>query len=299
MKRTNSARKRSRFAAYVELTKPRILTMVLVTATLGFFMGGAGFHGFAAWDGLLSLLVGVAMTSAGSGALNHYLERDADARMDRTRHRPLPSGQVPAQHALLLGEYLVLGGVMLLIWRVNLITAFLALLTAFLYVLVYTPMKKWSWLNTLIGAVPGALPPMGGWTAATGELEAGAWVLFAILFIWQQPHFYSIAWIFRDDYARGGFKMLPSEDPDGHRTFRQMLGFSALLVPASLLPAWAGPHGLGAVYYTGAVLLGVLMFASCVPLARSGSTADARRVLRMSIVYLPALLALITLDLSV
>jgi protoheme IX farnesyltransferase len=286
-------------SAYIELTKPRILTMVLVTATLGFFMGGVGFHGFAAWDGLLSLLVGVAMTSAGSGALNHYLERDADARMERTRNRPLPSGQVPPQHALLMGEYLVLGGVMLLLWRVNLLTAFLALLTAFLYVLVYTPMKKWSWLNTLIGAIPGALPPMGGWTAATGEIEPGAWVLFAILFIWQQPHFYSIAWMFRDDYKRGGFKMLPSEDPDGHRTFRQMLGFSALLVPVSLLPALVGPHELGMLYYVGASVLGALMFASCIPLARTGSTADARRVLRMSILYLPLLLALITLDFSV
>ena len=299
MKLSKRARKRSLFAAYVELTKPRILTMVLVTATLGFFMGGAGFHGFAAWDGLLSLLVGVAMTSAGSGALNHFLERDADARMERTRNRPIPSGQVPAQHALLLGEYLVLGGVMLLLWRVNLITAFLALLTAFLYVLVYTPMKKFSWLNTLIGAVPGALPPMGGWTAATGELEAGAWVVFAILFLWQQPHFYSIAWIFRDDYSRGGFKMLPSEDPDGHRTFRQMLVYSALLVPVSLLPAWVGPHDLGTLYYVGAAILGMLMFGSCIPLVRSGSTADARRVLRMSILYLPALLALITLDFNV
>ena len=198
-----------------------------------------------------------------------------------------------------MGEYLVLGGVLLLLWRVNLLTAFLALLTAFLYVLVYTPMKKWSWLNTLIGAVPGALPPMGGWVAATGELEPGAWVLFAILFIWQQPHFYSIAWMFRDDYKRGGFKMLPSEDPDGRRTFRQMLGFSALLVPVSLLPALVGPHELGPLYYVGATVLGALMFASCIPLARTGSIADARRVLRMSILYLPLLLALITLDFSV
>lgn len=293
-----SARKRSLLAAYIELTKPRILAMVLVTATLGFFMGGVGFHGFAAWDGLLSLLIGVAMTSAGSGALNHYLEREADARMERTRNRPLPSGQVPPLHALMLGEYLVLGGILLLVWRVNLLTSFLALLTAFLYVLVYTPMKKWSWLNTLIGAVPGALPPMGGWTAATGGLEPGAWVLFAILFIWQQPHFYSIAWIFRDDYRRGGFKMLPCDDPNGRRTFRQILGFSALLVPVSMLPAWAGPYELGKIYYVGAAVLGLMMFASGVPLVRTGSTADARRVLRMSILYLPLFLALIALDIS-
>ncbi|MDZ4857801.1 MAG: heme o synthase [Candidatus Hydrogenedentes bacterium] len=294
MKIKNRNRPRSRVAAYIELAKPRILIMVLVTATLGFFMGGMGFHGFAAWDGLLFLLIGVSMTSAGSGALNHFLEQDSDACMDRTRNRPLPSGQVPAQHALLMGVYMVLGGTLLLLWTVNLLTAFLALLTAFLYVLVYTPMKKVSWLNTLIGAVPGALPPMGGWTAATNQVEAGAWVLFAILFIWQQPHFYSIAWIFRDDYTKGGFKMLPSEDPDGRRTFRQILGFSALLIPVSLLPTLIGVSG--PVYFVGALALGVMMFASCIPLVRTGATADARRVLRMSVLYLPLLLALIVLD---
>lgn len=290
-------KKRSNAAAYLELTKPRILTMVLVTATLGFFMAGMGFQEFAAWDGLLFLLIGVSMTSAGSGALNHYLEQDSDARMDRTKNRPLPSGQIPPHHALLMGVYLVLGGTLLLLWTVNLLTAFLALLTAFLYVLVYTPMKKVSWLNTLVGAIPGALPPMGGWTAATDQVESGAWVLFAILFIWQQPHFYSIAWIFRDDYVKGGYKMLPSEDPDGRRTFRQILGFSALLIPVSLLPTLIGVSGY--TYFVGALVLSVLMFASCIPLVRTGTTADARRVLRMSVLYLPLLLGLIVLDFSV
>ncbi|GMU94280.1 MAG: protoheme IX farnesyltransferase [Candidatus Hydrogenedentota bacterium] len=288
---------RSRLGAYVELTKPRILVMVLVTATLGFFMGGMGFHGFAAVDGLFYLLIGVAMTSAGAGALNHYLEREPDALMDRTRNRPIPSGKVAPHHALLFGEYLVLGGVLVLLWRVNLLTAFLALLTAFLYVLVYTPMKRLTWLNTLIGAVPGALPPMGGWAAATGRVELGAWVLFAILFIWQQPHFYSIAWMFRDDYRKGGFRMLPVEDPQGTRTFRQILGFSALLVPVSMLPAWIGQNGL--IYLAGALLLGAWMFASCLPLVRSGSVTDARRVLKASVLYLPLLLALIVIDFSI
>lgn len=271
--------------------------MVLVTATLGFFMGGMGFHGFAAVDGLFYLLIGVAMTSAGAGALNHYLEREPDALMDRTRNRPIPSGKVAPHHALLFGEYLVLGGVLVLLWRVNLLTAFLALLTTFLYVLVYTPMKRLTWLNTLIGAVPGALPPMGGWAAATGRVELGAWVLFAILFIWQQPHFYSIAWMFRDDYRKGGFRMLPVEDPQGTRTFRQILGFSALLVPVSMLPAWIGQNGL--IYLAGALLLGAWMFASCLPLVRSGSVTDARRVLKASVLYLPLLLALIVIDFSI
>jgi protoheme IX farnesyltransferase len=196
------------------------------------------------------------------------------------------AGRVAPHHALLFGEYLVLGGVLLLLWRVNLLTAFLALLTTFLYVLVYTPMKRLTWLNTIIGAVPGALPPMGGWAAATGRVELGAWVLFAILFIWQQPHFYSIAWMFRDDYRKGGT-----------RTFRQILWFSAILIPVSLLPAWIGLSGL--VYFAGALLLGAWMFASCLPLVRSGSVSDARRVLKASVLYLPLLLALIVIDFSI
>lgn len=284
------------FAAYVDLTKPRITVLVLVTATLGYFMGGIGFHGWDSLEGLLFTLIGVSLTSGGSGALNHFLERDADALMARTRNRPIPSGAVPATHALLLGEYMVLGGVMLLMWKVNLLTAFLALLTAFLYVLVYTPLKRVSWLNTLVGAIPGALPPMGGWTAATGQVEAGAWVLFLILFIWQQPHFYSIAWIFKDDYAKGGFKMLPVEDPQGRRTFRQIIGFAALLIPVSLLPTAIGLSGI--VYLIGAAILGVYMLASCFPLVRTGSTVDARRVLKTSVLYLPLLLMLIVIDFS-
>ncbi|MCC6487272.1 MAG: protoheme IX farnesyltransferase [Candidatus Hydrogenedentes bacterium] len=284
------------FAAYVDLTKPRITVLVLVTATLGYFMGGIGFHGWDSLEGLLFTLIGVSLTSGGSGALNHFLERDADALMARTRNRPIPSGAVPATHALLLGEYMVLGGVMLLMWKVNLLTAFLALLTAFLYVLVYTPLKRVSWLNTLVGAIPGALPPMGGWTAATGQVEAGAWVLFLILFIWQQPHFYSIAWIFKDDYAKGGFKMLPVEDPQGRRTFRQIVGFAALLIPVSLLPTVIGLSGF--VYLIGAAVLGVYMLASCFPLVRTGSTVDARRVLKTSVLYLPLLLMLIVIDFS-
>jgi protoheme IX farnesyltransferase len=201
---------------------------------------------------------------------------------------------VPAHHALIFGEYLVLAGVLLLLWKVNLLAAFLALLTTFLYALVYTPLKRLTWLNTLVGAVPGALPPMGGWAAATGAIDVGAWVLFAILFIWQQPHFYSIAWMFRDDYRKGGFQMLPTEDPDGRRTFRQIIGFSALLIPVSMLPSAIGLAG--PVYAAGAFVLGVAMLFSCLPLVRTGSVRDARRVLRASVLYLPLLLGLIVAD---
>jgi len=278
-------------AAYIELTKPRIMCMVLVTFVIGFFLGGQGIHSI--W--LLVLpLIGTAMVTGGAAALNHFLERDADAKMDRTQNRPIPSGVVSANSVMLYGVYLVLGGTLLLLWSVNILTAFLAILTAFLYVVVYTPMKRLTWLNTIVGAIPGALPPMGGWAAATGKVEAGAWVLFAILFIWQHPHFYAIAWMFKDDYRKGGFKMLPVIEPDGHSTFRQVVFFSALLIPVSLLPTML--HISGWVYFWGALLMGTVFLGTGAALYQSGSILSARRVLRASVIYLPLLLLLILID---
>src|SRR3990167_1983382 len=224
-------------AAYIDLTKPRILTLVLVTTTLGFFLGGRGIHSFIE---LFFLLLGVALVCAGSAVLNHYLERDIDAKMLRTRNRPLPMGVIQPADALIFGIVLILAGVFTLWWKTNLLTAFLSLLSAFLYVLVYTPMKRISWLNTTIGAIPGALPPVGGWAAASGNLESGAWALFLIMFIWQHPHFYAIAWMFRDDYRRGGFKMLPVVDPSGQKTFLQIILFALILIPVSGLPSVIG-----------------------------------------------------------
>lgn len=277
--------------AYLELAKPRIVTMVLVTAAIGFVLGGQG-----EGSGLVLLftLAGTAMVAGGAGALNHFLERDCDTRMDRTRRRPIPSGAVAAHDALGYGLLLVLSGVVLLATTVNLLTAFLGLLTAFLYVLVYTPMKRRSWLNTLIGAIPGAIPPMGGWAAATGRVDLGAWVLFAILFLWQHPHFYAIAWMFRDDYRKGGFKMLPVVEPDGRSTFRQIVWFSAVLIPVSVLPTVIGLSGI--VYAVGAVALGIWMLSKGLTLSKTGSMQDARSVLRASVVYLPLLLGLILAD---
>lgn len=275
---------------YFELTKPRVLSLVLVTSVIGFILAG----GSGGWSLLMTTLAGTALVAAGAAALNHYLERDADAKMERTRRRPVPSGRVSPNNALLYGMSLVLAGTLLLVWRVNLLTAFLGLLTAFLYVLVYTPVKRITWLNTIIGAVPGAIPPMGGWAAARGELDPGAWALFLILFTWQMPHFYAIAWMFREDYRRGGFKMLPVVEPDGRRTFRHIILFSILLIPISLLPGIIGLSGL--VYVAGALLAGAFMLRPGLALARSRSFADARRVLRASVMYLPALLALIVAD---
>ncbi|MFA5060078.1 MAG: heme o synthase [Candidatus Omnitrophota bacterium] len=281
----------SRFNAYLELSKIRILSMVLVTTAIGFFLGKKGFSDPGK---LLATLLGTALVCAGASALNHYLERDSDSKMLRTRNRPIPAGIIPAQNAMLFGIVAVLLGVGFLYWQVNLLVSFLGLLTAFLYVLVYTPMKKVSWLNTTIGAIPGALPPVGGWAAAAGQIDLGAWVLFLILFIWQHPHFYAIAWMLKEDYARGGFKMLPVLEKDGHRTMFQVVAFSILLIPASVLPVVLGISG--SAYFFGALILGVGFLAFGIFFAVSRSDADAHKLLRASIIYLPVILSLIIAD---
>jgi protoheme IX farnesyltransferase len=191
---------------------------------------------------------------------------------------------------------LVLAGVLLLALKVNLLTGFLVLLAAFLYVLVYTPMKRLTWVNTSMGAIPGAIPPMAGWAAARGEVGLGAWVVFAILFLWQHPHFYAIAWMYRDDYRRGGFKMLPVLDPDGRRTFRHIAISSALLSLVSVLPSVLGQTGW--IYAAGSVIIGVALFLVGRTLAATGAHADARRLLKASVIYLPTWLLLTVVDIS-
>jgi len=271
--------------------KPRILVMVLVTTVLGFFLGG---RGIVSYPLLLATLFGTALSCGGAGVLNQYLERDADLLMKRTKRRPIPSGQVSPANALVFGISLVLSGTVFLVAQVNLLTGFLALLTAFLYVLVYTPLKRTTWLNTVIGAVPGALPPLGGWAAATGGIELGGWILFLILFLWQHPHFYAIAWMYKEDYERGGFKMLPVVEPDGKSTFRQIVFFSLLLLPVSVTPSLIGMSGV--LYFVGSLVAGLALLKVGLTLAKSHSVGDARKLLRASIVYLPFLLALIVFD---
>ena len=277
--------------SYLELTKPRIVTLVLVTTVLGYFLAGGP---FGLTKTLWACLLGTALCCGGSGVLNQYLERDADLRMVRTRRRPIPAGVIAPAHALSFGVVLVLFGTGILLWQVNLLTAFLAILTAFLYVIVYTPLKRLTWLNTLIGAIPGALPPVGGWAAASGELDIGAWVLFSILFIWQHPHFYAIAWMYRDDYSRGGFRMLSVVDPSGDSMFRQVLVFSVALIPIAGLPSAIGMTGT--TYLGGSLLLGAYMLRASAKAARSRSLSDARNLLKASIFYLPLLLVLIVVD---
>jgi protoheme IX farnesyltransferase len=277
--------------AYLELTKPRILLMVVLTTAMGYFLGSAKAW---EWGAATFLLLGTSAVCAGATALNQYLERDADQKMLRTQNRPLPTGIIEPNHAMIFGILLVLGGVFLLYYTVNLLTAFLSLLTAFLYVLVYTPIKKVSWLNTTIGAIPGALPPLGGWAAATGELSSCGWILFWILFIWQHPHFYAIAWMYREDYKRGGFQMLPVIEPDGKSTFQQIILFLFLMIFTATLPFLTGMSGK--IYLCGAIALSIVFLLSGLQLNTTKTFSDAKKLLANSILYLPALLILILLD---
>ena len=276
---------------YIELTKPRILSMVLVTTTIGYFLAAKGVHPLGT---LFLTLLGVGCATGGSAALNNYLEREVDGKMVRTRDRALPAGLIQPANALAYGISLVLFGLFILVWAVNLLTGFLVLLAAFLYVLVYTPMKRLTWLNTTFGAIPGAIPPLCGWAAGTGRLDAGAWVLFLILFAWQHPHFYAIAWMFKDDYRDAGFKMLPVVDPSGVSTFRQTIFFAILLLGVSVLPTTIGMTGR--IYCIGALMMGLALLAVGVLFTRSKSFLDARRLLKASVIYLPLLLLLIIID---
>ena len=281
----------NRIGLYLELTKPRILLMVLVTTTFGFLLGGGSRDSLAL---LFLTLLGVGSATGGAAVLNNYLERDFDSRMVRTRGRALPAGLIEPFRALMFGVSLVLLGVLLLVWAANLLAGFLVLLAAFLYVLVYTPLKRITWLNTTFGAIPGAIPPMAGWAAASGHVGAGAWALFAILFAWQHPHFFAIAWIFREDYRAAGFKMLPSIEPSGVRTVRLTIGFSLVLLAVSLVPTLIGMAGW--VYFFGTLLLGLLMLVATLGFARNRNVGTARALLRASVLYLPLLLGSIVLD---
>jgi protoheme IX farnesyltransferase len=283
----------SKISGFITLSKPRILVMVVLMTAAGYFLAAKTIDPL---DTFFLTLVGTAFSSAGAAALNNYLERDCDLRMGRTKDRPIPAGIVSPTEALIFGILTIVIGVVLLTWQVNLLTGFLSLLTCVLYVLVYTPLKKITWWNTVVGAVPGALPPMGGWAAATNELGAGAWIVFAILFVWQHPHFYAIAWMYREDYARGGFKMLPVVYPDGVRTFRQIIGFSLLLIPVSLLPFYYQIAGL--VYAVGMLILGIAMLLVGLKLWRTHADSDARALLQASIIYLPLFFALILCDMN-
>jgi len=274
-----------------ELSKLNILSLVLVATFLGFYLGS---NGEMEYNKLFLTLLGTALTAAGSGSLNHYLERDADKKMDRTRNRPLPSGTLTPLFAVLYGMALVVIGSVTLAYFVNLLTGFLSLLTAFLYIVVYTPLKKITWLNTSIGSIPGAIPIIGGWTAASNSISPMALVLFGIMYLWQHPHFYAIAWLCKNDYAKANFKMLPVIEKSGSRTMRQIFWHLLLMIPLSFLPVIQG--NLGVIYLVGVTIITFIFFLSALPLAKDRSNKSALLLLKASVLYLPVLLFIIIID---
>ncbi len=280
-----------RAADFFELAKPRVVLMVLITAFVGFYVGSAALPDYLR---LINMLLGTALAAGGTLALNQFMERQGDALMQRTRHRPIPDGRVQPGEAFWFGAVVTLAGLAYLALAVNAISAWVTALITASYLLLYTPMKRKSSLCILAGAVPGALPPVIGWVAARGRLDIDAWVLFAILFLWQVPHTLAIAWLYRDDYARAGIQFLPVIDPDGSSTNRQILSHCAALLAVSLLPTLLGLAG--AVYFTVAFVLGVGFLASGVRLAMESSLNGARRLLFASLIYLPVLLLMMALD---
>ena len=274
-----------------ELFKARLTALVLLTTVVGFYLGSRGAMNVAL---LLHSLLGTALLAAGAAALNQLLERDYDARMERTEDRPLPSGRLSPQTVLVIGGVISAAGMVYLAALVNLLTALLGAATLVSYLFVYTPLKRLTTLNTVIGAVPGALPPLMGWTAATDQMNAGGWALFAILFFWQLPHFFAIAWMYRDDYARAGFRMLPIVDPDGTRTGRQSVSHTLGLMVMSLFPVVFKVSGM--IYAAGAIVLGLVFLALAVRFSRRLTRESARTLFFASIIYLPLLLGLMVFD---
>ncbi len=289
---TPAALARSAAAAdFLELTKPRITVMVVFTALVGFVMGSST---SVSPSGLAAVLSGVALVASGASALNMLLERDTDALMRRTRDRPLPRSRLLPLEVMAFGAILTVLGLLGLYWLSGATAAAVAFVTWVSYLFIYTPLKRRTSLSTLVGAVPGALPPVIGWAAARGSVDPPAFVLFAILFLWQIPHFLAIAWIYREDYARGGLPMLPVLDPQGHLTGRQAVSHSLALLFVSLAPFAAGMAGR--VYLVGAVLLGMALTLVALRAAVARTVPAARSLFLASIVYLPALSALLLLD---
>src|ERR1700719_5195699 len=275
----------------VELVKARLTLLVLLTTAVGFYLGAENPVDYAA---LLQAVFGTAAAAAGAAALNQWWEYKLDALMQRTRSRPVPAGRMRPRDAVVLGAALSIFGVAYLAFVCNTLSAALAAITIIIYVFAYTPLKRVSTFNTALGAVPGALPPMIGWAAARGTLNAGAWMLFAILFFWQLPHFFAIAWMYRDDYARAGFQMISSDDRTGERSASQSVFFCMLLFIVAGLPAFLG---IATVFYLLAeLILGAVFVAVAMRFLKTRARADARRLFITSIIYLPLLLGALVLS---
>ena len=282
---------------YAELMKLRVTTLIVMTAWCGYYFGAhkAGVSSLS-W-GLLHALLGIGLVSSGTAALNEVMEHEVDGKMRRTAQRPLPAGRMTLRHATTAGLLATLGGSIYLAVLTNPLTGLLTLLTSVVYLAAYTPLKRVSPICTFVGAFPGAMPGVLGWTAARGRLEWGTLILFAILFVWQFPHFFSIAWLYREDYASGGIRMLPVVEEDGRSTARRIVGYSLILIPLSVLPSFFGMAGN--IYLVGAVILGVALFYFGarlaflkLPITSPRSKMMARQVLQATVVYLPLLFLL-------
>ena len=283
----------SQLGAFFELTKPRITFLILVSTALGFYLGSQGeinSNQFAV------TIIGTFLLAGGAGAINHFVEKDLDKLMDRTQSRPIPAGIISSKSALFFGVSISIIGFIILGALANHLTAILGLITVLLYIFVYTPLKKITWLNTTIGAIPGAMPALGGWAASANELDPNAWILFSILFLWQHPHFYAIALMCKEDYEKAGFQMLPVIERESNRTNRQIMWHAFLLIPVSLFFVVTGV--LGEIYFWGASALGVGYLISGIPLLKNTTFDNAKFLLKISVIYLPALLVVMFIDLN-
>jgi protoheme IX farnesyltransferase len=285
------AASRAVFADFAELTKPGVTTLILFSTVVGFYLASSGTFDFTL---LFHTLLGTGMVAGGTAALNQYWERDSDALMNRTRNRPLPAGRMHAWKALAFGCFLAVVGTAYLVVLVNTLASILAATTLISYLFFYTPLKTRTPHSTLVGSFPGAIPPLIGWAAVTGQLPAAAWVLYAILFLWQFPHFLAIAWLYQDDYARAHIVMLPVAEPDGRSTGRQIILYTLALLPVSLAPTWLGITGY--IYFVGALLSGIAFLYVGWTTARGKTRQDARRLLQASVIYLPVIYALMLID---
>ena len=284
---------KSKVSAFIELTKPRITILILISTALGYYLAESAMINYL---NFFYTILGTAILSGGAGTINHCIEKDLDMLMDRTKSRPIPAGLISIKTALSFGLAQSIIGFAILWVLVNQLTEILGLATIVLYLFVDTPLKIISWLNTSIGAIPGAMPALGGWAASANQLSPNAWILFAILFLWQHPHFYAIAIMCKDDYERAGFKMLPVIEKENHRTNRQIIWHAFLLIPVSLYFVVTG--ALGIFYFWGALLLGIVYLISSIPLLKESSIKNAKLLLRTSVAYLPLLLIIILIDLN-
>ncbi len=282
---------RERISAYVELTKPRIAFMLVLTSAAGFYLGNIGAFN---WILFANAMIGIALLAFGVATLNQWIERRTDALMDRTAKRPLPSGKLTANEALIFGVLQTLVAEVYLFVLVNPLTAVLGVVVIVGYVFLYTPLKTKTSTSTAIGAIPGAMPPLMGWTSSANDITLGAWALFAVLFLWQFPHFLAIAVMYRDQYAKAGILMLPVVEPSGRMTARQIVLFTVMLVPVSLAPFFIGFAGV--IFLAGASLLGIWFLFESIAAARAKTVERNRRLLLASVIYLPLYFILLSLD---